>query len=186
MPLQTLELGDIRVKPYFSLSRYDKIYLPLIGQLSQLLRMCPYKTAFPEEKINLYGPKTKLKVPLLVCSKASIAIVAQTSREHDVVTTFISVLKNSYDKSIAFGAILYDFLQDDHRSSLVLALRIVDQFCTRATAMIIGDLISAGFAVICKTEDLMTDRSLSPDKQRKFTPDHSHWPTSRKKFRSKK
>jgi hypothetical protein len=179
------QIEDVRVKPYFALSRREKICLPIIGQLSQLLKLCPYKTPFPESGVDLYGPRTKLKVPLLVCAKASIALVAQTSKQHEAVCAFISMLKHSFEKSVLFGLALFDFLQTKQSPSAELARLVTDRYCTFQTAVSIGELFTAGFVVICKTEDLMVERKVALEKEGKLIPPYIRWPNGRKKARSK-
>jgi hypothetical protein len=186
LTVHNTEVEDVRVKPYFALSRREKICLPIIGQLSQLIKLCPYKTPFPESGVELYGPRTKLKVPLLVCAKASIALVAQSSRQHEAVCAFISMLKHSFEKSVLFGMALYEFVLTKQSPSAELAQKITDKYCTFQTAPTIGELITNGLVVICKTEDLMVERKVALEKEGKLIPPYVRWPNGRKKITSKK
>lgn len=179
------KLDDIRVKPYFALPRQDKLSLPLIEHLYQLLDICRHKTAFPESPMDLYGPKTRLKIPMLVSTKITIAIVARTSAEHDFIIAFLLTVKSSHDKTTRLNTVLDEFLTDDEPPSLELWQRLSDKLWWKDNYAFIGDLLRSGHVIICRTQDLMVIRKPG-EKPRKFIPRVVPWASKKKSLRNKR
>ena len=174
-------LNDVRVKPYFALHRKEKMQLPLIEFLHQILEACPHKTGFPGAPLTIYSPNTKLRIPLLVGAKITVTIIARTLPEHDLLSNFFMTVKASHDKTTRLNTVLEEFLLENTPPSAALWRRISDRLWWKDNFAVIAELLDAGRIVVCRTPKLILDQSDSEEKLRKFTPSVVRFTEGKKK-----
>jgi len=174
-------VNDVRVKPYFALHRKEKLQLPQIEFFHQILAACPHKNGFPGAPVEIYGAKTKLRIPLMVGAKITVAIVARILPEHDLLTAFFMTVKSSDDKTIRLNTVLEEFLLENAAPSAVLWQRISDRLWWKDDYAVIAELLDAGRMVVCRTQDLIEDKTGTGEKLRKFIPSVVRFTDGKKK-----